>query len=384
MVDLPRSEPETPGAISTPEEILGREASVTSDVYSRLRERLDQYSVGFSTTESGVELRILQKLFAEEEAEMYLRLTANLQTAEAIAKQANLDSEMTLQLLLRMTEKGLTFPRFPKNEGGPHYFAAAPYVHGILENQLKRMDRELAEMLEEHFVAGPVTRGPLAVRTIPVNAALDERLTVAPYDDVRAVLERKERIAIADCVCATWQRARGERCDQPFEVCVLFDFYAQYYVDLGLGRWTSRDEVLSKMGGAQEAGLVAQFSNSEDPEALCHCCPNCCGTLRGIKRTPFPGLILPHSYQTRMDAEACNSCEICLDRCPMDAISMEAEVVARIDLQRCIGCGLCVSSCPEGALRLEQRPKESMVVPPARGNFMRPSREIESSIGKTG
>jgi Pyruvate/2-oxoacid:ferredoxin oxidoreductase delta subunit len=381
---LPRSKPETPGAIITPEKALGREAIVTSDVYSRLRERLDRYSVGFSTTESGVELKILRKLFTEEEAEMYLNLSEDLQTAAQVAKRAKLDPEKTLQLLLQMTEKGLTFPRFPKKEGEPHYFAAAPYVHGILENQLKRMDRELAELLEEHFVAGPVTRGPLAVRTIPVNAAVDEGLTVAPYDDVRAVLERKDRIAIADCVCATWQKARGEKCDQPFEVCVLFDFYAEYYVDLGFGRWTSQDEVLSKMDQAREAGLVAQFSNSEDPEALCHCCPNCCGTLRGIKRTPFPGLILPHSYQTRIDAEACNSCEICLDRCPMDAIAMEAEEAARIDLQRCIGCGLCVSSCPEGALRLEQRPKESIVAPPARGNFMRPSSEIEGRIGKTG
>jgi ferredoxin len=357
---------------------------VTSDVYHRLREQLDQYSVGFSTTESGVELRILKKLFTEEEAEMYLRLSADLQTAEAIAKRANLDPEKTLQSLLRMTEKGLTFPRFPKREEEPFYFAAAPYVHGILENQLKRMDRELAEMLEEHFRAGPVTRGPLALRTIPVDAAVDEGLTVAPYDDVREVLQRKDRIAIADCVCNAWQRARGEICDQPREVCILFDFYGEYYVDLGFGRWISRDEVLSKMEEAQEAGLVAQFSNSEDPEALCHCCPNCCGTLRGLKRLPFPGLILPHGYHSQVDRQACNGCEVCVDRCPMDAISMEPEEIARIDLERCIGCGLCVSTCPEQALRLEPRPKESVVVPPARGNFMRPSSEIESSIGKSG
>jgi Fe-S-cluster-containing hydrogenase component 2 len=357
---------------------------VASDIYLRLRERLDQYSVGFSTTESGVELRILRKLFTEEEAEMYLNLRGDLQTAAEVAKNANLDPEKTLQLLLQMTEKGLTFPRFPRKAGEPHYFAAAPYVHGILENQLKRMDKELAELLEAHFVAGPVTRGPLGVRTIPVNAAVDERLTVAPYDDARAVLKRKDRIAIADCVCATWQRTRGEKCDQPFEVCVLFDFYAQYYVDLGLGRWISPDEVLARMDEAQEAGLVAQFSNSEDPEALCHCCPNCCGTLRGVKRLPFPGLVLPHSYQSRVEAQACNGCEVCVERCPMDAISMEAEEIARIDLERCIGCGLCVSACLEGALRLEERPKESLVVPPARGNFMRPSSEIEGSIGKIG
>jgi formate hydrogenlyase subunit 6/NADH:ubiquinone oxidoreductase subunit I len=257
-------------------------------------------------------------------------------------------------------------------------------VHGILENQLKRMDGELAELLEEHFLAGPVTRGPLAVRTIPVDAAVEQGLSVAPYDDVREVLARKDRIAVADCVCNAWQRARGEHCEQPREVCFLFDFYGQYCVDLGFGRWVSQDEVLSRMCEAQEAGLVARFSNSEDPEALCHCCPNCCATLRAIKRTPFPGLILPHGCQARVDAGACNACEICVDRCPMDAISMGAEEVARIDLQRCIGCGLCVSSCPERAASLEPRPTESVVVPPARGNFMRPSREIEGSIDEPG
>ena len=105
---------------------------MTSDVYLRLRERLDQYSVGFSTTASGVELRLLRKLFTEEEAEMYLNLSGDLRTAAEVAKRAKLDPEKTLRLLLQMTEKGLTFPKFPKKEGEPFHFAAAPYVHGIL------------------------------------------------------------------------------------------------------------------------------------------------------------------------------------------------------------------------------------------------------------
>jgi len=353
---------------------------VTTDVYHRLRERLDQYSVGFSTTESGVELRILQKLFTEEEAEMYLNLSENLQTAADVATKADVDPEKTAQLLLQMTEKGLTFPRFPKTEGEPFRFAAAPYVHGILENQLKRMDKPLAEMLEEHFRAGPVTRGPLGLRTIPVNTAVDESLSVAPYDDVKQVLGGKDRIAIADCVCTTWQRARGEPCDQPREVCILFDFYGEYYVDMGFGRWISQDEALARLDECQEAGLVAQFSNSENPEALCNCCPNCCGTLRGLKRLPFPGLILPHNYYSRVDAEACTGCELCVDRCGMDAITMDAEETAQVNLERCIGCGLCVSCCPEQALSLEQKGEASIAVPPQRSDFMRPSSEIEGSI----
>ena len=36
-----------------------------SQVYYDLRDQLDQYSVGFPATESGVEMRILEKLFTE-------------------------------------------------------------------------------------------------------------------------------------------------------------------------------------------------------------------------------------------------------------------------------------------------------------------------------
>ena len=40
------------------------------DVYERLRDHLHHLPVGFPSTKSGVELRILRQLFTEEEAEM--------------------------------------------------------------------------------------------------------------------------------------------------------------------------------------------------------------------------------------------------------------------------------------------------------------------------
>ena len=53
---------------------------MTAKVYYDLREQMDQYSVGFPSTESGVEMRILEKLFSEEEAELYLNLSMMLET----------------------------------------------------------------------------------------------------------------------------------------------------------------------------------------------------------------------------------------------------------------------------------------------------------------
>ena len=45
------------------------------DVYKRLRQRLDDLGTGFPATESGVEIRILKKLFTEEEADLFAHLT---------------------------------------------------------------------------------------------------------------------------------------------------------------------------------------------------------------------------------------------------------------------------------------------------------------------
>ena len=48
----------------------------SKSIYERLREQLDQYSVGFPATASGIEKKILQKLYTEEEASLILDMSA--------------------------------------------------------------------------------------------------------------------------------------------------------------------------------------------------------------------------------------------------------------------------------------------------------------------
>jgi len=51
-------------------------------IFNQLREQMDQYSTGFPPTESGVELKILEKLFTEEDAEIYLDLSMLLEASD--------------------------------------------------------------------------------------------------------------------------------------------------------------------------------------------------------------------------------------------------------------------------------------------------------------
>jgi Fe-S-cluster-containing hydrogenase component 2 len=68
----------------------------------------------------------------------------------------------------------------------------------------------------------------------------------------------------------------------------------------------------------------------------------------------------------------------------MDAISMTAEDIASINLDRCIGCGLCVNACPTEAMMLVSKPEEARREPPFTSQFMRSSKEIESTIQREG
>ena len=162
----------------------------------------------------------------------------------------------------------------------------------------------------------------------------------------------------------------------------MFDFYGAYYVDTGLGRWVTQEEALEKLKECDEAGLIPRFSDSENPEALCNCCPNCCPGLVGLKRLPQPGHLVPSNHFAKINAELCSACETCIDRCPMDAVSMDQDDVAEIEIDRCIGCGLCVSTCPEEALSLKLKPEDQRFVPPEKGVFMRSSEEMEAIIPK--
>ena len=51
-----------------------------------------------------------------------------------------------------------------------------------------------------------------------------------------------------------------------------------------------------------------------------------------------------------VDQNMCTGCAICIDNCPVGAISMEDER-AEINMDECIRCGVCHDICPQKAVR---------------------------------
>ena len=61
---------------------------MSEDIYRKLAQHLDDLPGGFPSTESGVELRILRRLFTPEEAELAIHLTMFPEESEIIITPA--------------------------------------------------------------------------------------------------------------------------------------------------------------------------------------------------------------------------------------------------------------------------------------------------------
>ena len=77
------------------------------DSYQKLAERLDQIPNGFPKTESGVELKLLAKLFTPEEAALASNLSLKLLSVNDIAFINGTGEPEVKSLLIGMVKKGL-------------------------------------------------------------------------------------------------------------------------------------------------------------------------------------------------------------------------------------------------------------------------------------
>ena len=337
------------------------------DLYERLREKLDDLAAGFPATDTGVELRILRRLFSEKDAKLFLKLAPMLQSPAEAAEANGLDPEETAEHMEEMAKRGLLF-RVKKADG--NRYAAAPYVVGIFEFQLNNLEKNLVSDMEAYFetALGKTLQSfktPM-MRTIPINREVSLKWPVAPYEDVLQILENQEKIALSPCICRKMAKHADRDCDKPLEACFSFGSHADYYVENGMGRYITLEEAKEVVRKNDEAGLVMQPFNSKKVGGMCSCCGDCCGMLRSLKKQPVPADAVQSNYFARVDEDLCIGCEVCVERCQMEAVDV-ADETAAVNLDRCIGCGLCVTTCPTEAMQMVQKPENDQYLPPESG-----------------
>lgn len=131
-------------------------------------------------------------------------------------------------------------------------------------------------------------------------------------------------------------------------------------------------------------------------EAINRCPP---GGRSGIEKlaqlTGRPALALDESCGTEgplqlavIDAQRCIGCALCLEACPVDAITGAFKFMHAVIEDDCTGCELCLPSCPVDCIQMvppeSQLPWTDNKAAQARGHFERREQRLQQASQRPG
>jgi NAD-dependent dihydropyrimidine dehydrogenase PreA subunit len=327
---------------------------MVNDIYLRLAEHLNSLPGGFPPTSSGVEQRILRRLFTPEEAELAIVLTLIPEEPKVIARRAGISKQTAAARLESMAKRGLILREEP--EKGPFRYMAAQYVVGIWEFHVNDLDETLIHDMKEYWpiLSKEAMRVP-QLRVIPIARSLTPQHRVLPHEMAEDLVRSQKKFSVGPCICRREHTLVGQGCGKPEETCLGFGLAADYKIRNNIGRKIDLEETLDILKQADENGLVLQPSNNKEALWICCCCGCCCQALKMYKRHPKPNALAATPFIANINPETCQSCGTCVDRCQMEALEITAGNLS-LETDRCIGCGLCVSTCPTDSITLIRKP----------------------------
>ena len=293
-------------------------------IYHTLAQRLDAIPNGFPSTRSGVELRLLERLFTPPEAALASIMRLTPETSAEIGARAGLAPAEAHRALKEMARKGLiTVSR----EGRELRFGLLAFVVGFYEAQGPRLDAELAALVEQYFQemrGGTVAENtPALHRVIPVGEAVPADLDILPYQRASDIVEGAKAWGVIPCICRRQQKLVGKGCERPADNCLVYAPVEGAFDRSQTVRAISKEEALAVLRQAEEAGLVHTTMNHQAPaNYICNCCPCCCGAMRGLTEFGQPAAVANSGFQAAVDAALCVGCGACLERCPTGALSL--------------------------------------------------------------
>lgn len=347
---------------------------MTREVYNKLAEALNTRSSTYPSVPCDEFYVLAEEIFTPEQAEIASNMPVDPVSAEELAaKMKTSDVAGLSKQLDEMADRGLVRV---KEKAGNRLYELMPLVPGIIELQFMhgRTDertKRLAQLFKSYGKAvknmPPPSPTPAAIekpkaRTIVIKQEIHGKTTVLPYDEVMKLIDKTEYIAAGTCVCRHQGDLLDRPCDKPKDnLCMIFGPSAQFAQSYGFVNLISKEKARQRIEEAEKAGLVHNYANSQDRyiDLLCNCCGCHCFLLRAAKRSPLPGQFVIANWVMDIDDDACIGCGACIDRCWMEALKMDGDLVVR-NFNRCIGCGICRYVCPSDAMKLVRRETASV------------------------
>jgi ferredoxin len=343
--------------------------------YQSLVDRLNRFPQGAPPSE--LLYRILEMLFSEDEARRVALLPIKPFKAEVAARVWKLPLSEARSILDRLADRGILID---VDQNGDSVYSLPPPMAGFFEFSMMRVrtdvdQKVLAELfyqylnVEEDFIKALFVQGETQLgRTFVHEPALtpDLSLHVLDYERASEVIRTAHHRAVGVCYCRHKMQHLGKACNAPMDICMTFNDAAESLIDHGIARSVDVQEDLDLLQQAYDQNLVQFGENGrEGVSFICNCCGCCCEAMLAAKRFGTLHPVHTTNFIPQIDEQSCNGCGKCLDRCPVEAMSLvsandphhKKKKKARLNDDICLGCGVCVRSCPQDSIQLRQRAK---------------------------
>jgi NAD-dependent dihydropyrimidine dehydrogenase PreA subunit len=335
---------------------LTKAVKKTYDPYHELSKTLNRIPNGFAPTEDGTHLKLLQWIFEPDEAELASKLKLSGETVEKMSKRLKIPLEKLKEKLKVMKEKGQIHIRRSK---GQRKYGLLPFVVGIYEEQIHRMDPKFAQLFEDYVqkTQGKIlfSSTPSIQRVVPVNRVIKTELEIHTLNEAENMVRAARSWGIRDCICKLQQEMIGDYCcDFPSNVCMTFSSRENAYVNSIRTKPITMERSLEILKEAEEAGLIHTSMNIDiGHKYICNCATCHCGVLRGLTEFNQPHAFVKSEYEISINEEDCIGCGKCISRCQFNALEIvDKKCVAN---NKCVGCGVCAIVCSKDALSLIPR-----------------------------
>jgi formate hydrogenlyase subunit 6/NADH:ubiquinone oxidoreductase subunit I/predicted transcriptional regulator len=305
---------------------------------------------------------IFGTLTDESEAKVLLA-AAPPATVEEISEKTGIPVRDVERMIDPLFRKGLLFKS--KKKDGTRYYRVRHLLQ-MHDSTAVAIDpsREMLDLWKQYMVEewADFSRKfeeklPSSVmRVIPVNVSVGLNTQILAYDDVKNLIDGAKNLAVTKCSC----RAIDGACGKDLDVCIQIDRAADYAIERGTGRQISKEETIELLKKCEEEGLVHVAENKKAlGHVICNCCNDCCINWPSV-RPEMGTFVAPSRYKAWVEPEECIGCDLCLERCYFNALSMEEDrELAVVDAENCMGCGLCQVVCPTDAILMQEaRPEE--------------------------
>lgn len=356
--------------------------------YSRLINHMRGWIIGLPEFEQL--LPLLELRFSPEEAEFLADFPFLPHSVEQLVEKYNIPPDELYKKLDPMAEKGIIFRheskdtiRYALNDSVFTYYRS-PFWAGKSDESTKQLaalsNQYFYHSYGHEFGAYPT----MGLRALPIEKTIKDTRQVIPYEDLVQVLDQEDYFCNSHCPCRQRKNLDPDShsCKHETFNCLHFGRLARYMVKNDMGKEISREEMMENLRAAAEAGLVHGISNTKKGmDTICNCCSCCCLFLESAHVLGQHGH-QPSNYIVETNSKTCKGCSLCVKRCPMKALKLEASpeaqnktgTVAVFSPEMCIGCGVCVYKCPTQSLGLVHRESEQ--------DFPESFREMAYRMGK--